>query len=232
MHQAPFRINFSEPSILNLDKLDKLIKQPHLDIVTYDEHPTDSWIWMVITAPGHIPSDGARFFVPAAHPMHLHGHDFALLRQSTWPWFDDPATGRAGSNRLFTPDRLNCRNKRINCDNPPRRDVALLPAAGYVIIAFKADNPGKAGQFFLCKTFVDRSIQVLGSYIVISPFMHHPGLRCRSSRTNISLTKILPMIGRIFRKGVNGLKRGMTTRGTFGIGTIRSISKMTLVCRC
>ena len=27
-------------------------------------------------------------------------------------------------------------------DNPPRRDVALLPQGGYLIIAFKADNPG------------------------------------------------------------------------------------------
>ena len=27
-------------------------------------------------------------------------------------------------------------------DNPPRRDVALLPGGGYLIIAFKADNPG------------------------------------------------------------------------------------------
>ena len=26
--------------------------------------------------------------------------------------------------------------------NPPRRDVALLPKGGYLIIAFKADNPG------------------------------------------------------------------------------------------
>lgn len=26
--------------------------------------------------------------------------------------------------------------------NPPRRDVVLLPADGYVVIAFKADNPG------------------------------------------------------------------------------------------
>ena len=27
-------------------------------------------------------------------------------------------------------------------DNPPCRDVALLPKGGYLIIAFKADNPG------------------------------------------------------------------------------------------
>jgi hypothetical protein len=26
--------------------------------------------------------------------------------------------------------------------NPPRRDVVLLPTDGYVVIAFKADNPG------------------------------------------------------------------------------------------
>ena len=26
-------------------------------------------------------------------------------------------------------------------DNPPRRDVALLPKGGYLIIAFKIDNP-------------------------------------------------------------------------------------------
>ena len=27
-------------------------------------------------------------------------------------------------------------------DNPPRRDVVLLPTKGYVVIAFKVDNPG------------------------------------------------------------------------------------------
>jgi hypothetical protein len=27
-------------------------------------------------------------------------------------------------------------------DNPPRRDVVLLPDDGYVVIAFKTDNPG------------------------------------------------------------------------------------------
>jgi hypothetical protein len=27
-------------------------------------------------------------------------------------------------------------------DNPPRRDVALLHQGGYLILAFKADNPG------------------------------------------------------------------------------------------
>lgn len=30
----------------------------------------------------------------------------------------------------------------LKLDNPPRRDVVLLPNNGYVVIAFPADNPG------------------------------------------------------------------------------------------
>ena len=30
----------------------------------------------------------------------------------------------------------------LKYNNPPRRDVVLLPANGFVVIAFKADNPG------------------------------------------------------------------------------------------
>ena len=54
--------------------------------------------------------------------IHLHGHDFAILQQI--------------ENAVF-PDKLN-----LTFDNPPRRDVVLLPNSGYVVIAFKADNPG------------------------------------------------------------------------------------------
>jgi hypothetical protein len=103
----------------------------YLSVVTADGNKTD-WIWLVISAPGSIPPDGARFFIPAAHPMHLHGHDFALLRQSEKSWLEEK-----GKVKLDCSDE-----KVINCTNPPRRDVALLPAEGYIIIAFKADNPG------------------------------------------------------------------------------------------
>ena len=54
--------------------------------------------------------------------IHLHGHDFALLAQSETPYW----------NGLVN----------LNRKNPPRRDVALLPSNGYLIIAFKSDNPG------------------------------------------------------------------------------------------
>ncbi|VBB84489.1 Putative laccase precursor [Podospora comata] len=142
MHEAPFRINFSDPTLLALDRINELIDKPYLDVVTLPNATDDQWVWMVITAPDKIPQEGGRIFFPAAHPMHLHGHDFALLRQSKKNWYDDLEIGHEGEGRWFTPDKLNCRNDKLKCDNPPRRDVVLLPATGYVIIAFKADNPG------------------------------------------------------------------------------------------
>jgi hypothetical protein len=55
--------------------------------------------------------------------IHLHGHDFALLQQSEHSY--------NGSSSL-----------NLTYNNPPRRDVVLLPKDGFVVIAFKADNPG------------------------------------------------------------------------------------------
>ncbi|KAF2090214.1 multicopper oxidase [Saccharata proteae CBS 121410] len=60
--------------------------------------------------------------VELPHPIHLHGHDFYILGSGTGTWSGDV------SSLKFT--------------NPPRRDTAMLPASGYLIIAFPADNPG------------------------------------------------------------------------------------------
>lgn len=52
------------------------------------------------------------------------GHDFNVLA--------------SGSGTFDTSTSLSS----LNLSNPPRRDVALLPANGYLVLAFKADNPG------------------------------------------------------------------------------------------
>ncbi|KAF7539222.1 hypothetical protein G7054_g2333 [Neopestalotiopsis clavispora] len=59
------------------------------------------------------------FTVP--HPIHLHGHDFLVLASDEGT-YDSSVT--------------------LNMDNPPRRDTAMLPSGGYLVIAFKTDNPG------------------------------------------------------------------------------------------
>lgn len=121
--------------------------KPYLDFVSLDDQQEDEWIWMVIFTQEKPDQGTSRRFIPAAHPIHLHGHDFALLAQSKDPWDDDNTTEtkypRRGAKHELTPDKLNCNNTFFNCDNPPRRDSVLLPAGGFIIIAFKADNPGK-----------------------------------------------------------------------------------------
>lgn len=61
---------------------------------------------------------------PLPHPMHLHGHDFLILGSE--------------ANADFTTDL----SPTLSYSNPARRDVTMLPALGYLVIAFKADNPG------------------------------------------------------------------------------------------
>ncbi|KAK4498856.1 hypothetical protein PRZ48_009366 [Zasmidium cellare] len=57
----------------------------------------------------------------APHPIHLHGHDFWIV-----------ASGQ-GTYSSSTP---------LQTVNPPRRDVAMLPGAGFLVLAFETDNPG------------------------------------------------------------------------------------------
>lgn len=56
------------------------------------------------------------------HPIHLHGHDFSILAQGS------------GTYAAAAPT--------LQLTNPPRRDVAMLPGAGYLVIGFITDNPG------------------------------------------------------------------------------------------
>lgn len=67
-------------------------------------------------------ANGSLFQV--THPLHWHGMDVAVLAQQ---------------NTTFDPVNS---YKTFNFVNPPRRDVVLVPAGGYIAIAFRPDNPG------------------------------------------------------------------------------------------
>lgn len=61
------------------------------------------------------------------HPMHLHGHDFLVLgsqRNATFEYARD-MPGLFNRDKAWT-----------------RRDVTMLPSAGWVVLAYHADNPG------------------------------------------------------------------------------------------
>ncbi|KAI9765211.1 MAG: hypothetical protein M1840_007703 [Geoglossum simile] len=84
---------------------------------------TGNWVYFLIQST--LSGEEKRLYtykIHTSHPIHLHGHDFTILDQKTTPWNESE----------FHP----------NLENPTRRDVVMLPVNGYVVIAFRVDNPG------------------------------------------------------------------------------------------
>ncbi|EMC95423.1 hypothetical protein BAUCODRAFT_149398 [Baudoinia panamericana UAMH 10762] len=116
----PMWLNYTSPTLLNLNA--DFSQQKWLAVVETD-NDLDAWVVLLITEQTNQTAVGKQP-LPLAHPIHLHGHDFALLVQSSTPY--------------TTIEEV---RERMQLHNPPRRDVALLPLNGYLVIAFKADNP-------------------------------------------------------------------------------------------
>lgn len=72
----------------------------------------NEWVYLIIHSP-----------FAQDHPMHLHGHDFWVLN-----------SGYGNFHTSMTDS--------LTLVNAPRRDVVMLPASGYVVIALKTVNPG------------------------------------------------------------------------------------------
>ncbi|KAF2708169.1 multicopper oxidase [Pleomassaria siparia CBS 279.74] len=117
----PMWLDMANPTILNMANE---TWNPEYDIVKYDYNPDKGFVYMIISSGGIKDSTSAISRFGSVHPIHLHGHDFAIIGQGTTTY--DPDT----SPSTFI------------LDNPPRRDVAMLPSGGYLAIAFKPDNPG------------------------------------------------------------------------------------------
>ncbi|KJK84432.1 Laccase [Metarhizium anisopliae BRIP 53293] len=111
---ASIRINYSDPTFFHLNPQDTKT-WPKLWRVQPENYANSEWIYLVWYS--------LQNRTTGAHPIHLHGHDFAILEQA--------------ENKTWNP-----KNMSLKLDNPPRRDVVLLDTTGYVVIAFRADNPG------------------------------------------------------------------------------------------
>ncbi|KAL0942282.1 multicopper oxidase [Colletotrichum truncatum] len=83
------------------------------------------WTWWVIENTGALP-----------HPIHLHGHDFMLLGTGSGTF----ASSQGATNGTGPYSATS--HQGLNFKNPIRRDVAQLPGGGWMVIAFKTDNPG------------------------------------------------------------------------------------------
>ena len=111
---------------------------------------SDKSIVMVFSAVGQ------RRLRDFAHPIHLHGHSFFVVHTG-YGQYDRNGTLTDNSRDVFCDfenDRL-CMNpywqnrtlpevispEKVN-ESAIQKDTVLLPAGGYVIVAFQADNPG------------------------------------------------------------------------------------------
>ncbi|KAL8788608.1 MAG: hypothetical protein Q9195_007203 [Heterodermia aff. obscurata] len=92
---------------------ENLIALPTSNITTY---------WIIQQVDVASSSDGTAA-PPVPHPIHLHGHDFYVLGQ-----------GQGQFDNSSIPS--------LTFTNPTRRDVAFLPANGWLVISFPTDNPG------------------------------------------------------------------------------------------
>lgn len=125
LKDSSFYIDWREPSLsliaINGDKMQDPFPRDY-DPVFLDQ-PKDSWVYFLIE--GNFTQADQKIYkqqAPVAHPIHVHGHDFVIL---------------ASGNHTYNPAK-----DTINTDNPPRRDVALLPVTGFLLIAFQVNNPG------------------------------------------------------------------------------------------
>ncbi|KAL9082176.1 MAG: hypothetical protein Q9159_006641 [Coniocarpon cinnabarinum] len=114
---------------VNVTAIDVQWQNPTLEYVLTDNtsYPTtenlielscpEIWVYWIIQEVESGP-------VSIYHPMHLHGHDFYEL----------------GSG-LGTFD-ISKNLDSLQFNNPPRRDTTMLPAGGWLVLAFQTDNPG------------------------------------------------------------------------------------------
>ncbi|PLB36637.1 multicopper oxidase-domain-containing protein [Aspergillus candidus] len=119
------RVDYKKPSVDHVDELEPGTWD-HTAVI--DSKPMkdgeDVWNYMLIVGGRAEKQVGGGMLVPAYHPIHLHGHDFVVLKNSS-----DPYQGYGSLDDL-------------QLDNPMRRDTVLLPNNGYLVIAWKSDNPG------------------------------------------------------------------------------------------
>ena len=124
-----------------------------------------------------------------SHPIHLHGHSFYVMKMG-FASYDEasakliPNTGQDQQD-ITCPDDYNfCSTAKwknaswsngnhpsLNWNNPPQKDTIIVPTGGYVVIRFKADNPGL--WFFHCHIDLHNT-NGMGMMINESPESHMP----------------------------------------------------------
>lgn len=73
------------------------------------------------------------------HPFHLHGHKFHIFEMGQL--LDQRSINNTDIEKILKKHNNKLNKKIYNL--PPSKDTVLVPQSGYVILRFKADNPGE-----------------------------------------------------------------------------------------
>ncbi|KAK4211161.1 putative extracellular dihydrogeodin oxidase [Rhypophila decipiens] len=114
LHGSSLYLNWSDPALGYVVDQKTTFPSPYNVANVKPSGPDPEWAILVVQQASTAP--------PLDHPFHLHGHDFWVL---------------AAEVGVF-----DVKTAKFNTKNPMRRDVATLPARGYLAIAFLLDNPG------------------------------------------------------------------------------------------
>lgn len=114
MNSTAIKVDWEHPTLLQTLEGNTSAQNYPVERNVIELKEANQWAYFVIYSPTGVQ-------VQVAHPIHLHGHDFSILAQGN------------GTFDNTTP---------LNYHNPPRRDTAIVPAQGFLVIAFNTDNPG------------------------------------------------------------------------------------------
>ena len=88
----------------------------------------------------------------STHPVHIHGHHFAVVRQGFADYnYGDPVFTTASTpNPDIVCNDIPCKHPHwaggvapeLNLHDPPIKDTVAVPASGYTVVRFRSDNPG------------------------------------------------------------------------------------------
>ena len=136
----------------------------------------DQSVQMVFMAAGTDPSS---LHFRSAHPIHLHGHSFHVLKIGFGEYDRNGVLTKPTSDIECLGERscvaAQCRNDPFEGldgkipNNAPLKDTVLLPAGGYVVAYVKTNNPG----FWLLHCHIMDHLLHGMSAVINEGFDHH-----------------------------------------------------------
>lgn len=149
-----------------------------------------------------------------SHPVHLHGHSFyvvkmgfgiynvstGLLLEQTRDIKCNDQKSFCNEEKWYDPYWNDGNYPSLNFDKPPQKDTIVVPSGGYVVIRFKADNPG--AWFFHCHIDLHNTngmgmVVLEGNYKGVVLPKNFP--RCSNFDGTLSYTYIVCVYGQLSR---------------------------------